>query len=279
MSKTKQPDQGPTPQEKPPISIPGIISAIVVVFVFVGLGVMLANRSSGQAAPQEPTTPVEETAPSIDRGLGTDTDMDAEPTTEYITTEPEESEPLATIVADTEDMNSEQEEKKMYNAAPPMAIDPAKTYIATITTPRGDIQVKLRPDVAPIAVNNFVFLAREGYYDGLTWHRVIKGFMAQGGDPNGTGTGGPGYTIKDEFSNAIRFDRAGILAMARPNMPDSAGSQFFITTAPAPHLNNQYTAFGEVIEGQDIVNNIPLRDPATATTPGEKMLKVTIAEQ
>lgn len=278
MSKTKQPDKSPTPQDKPPISIPGIISAIVVVFVFVVLGVMLANRSSGQAATQSPTTPMQATAP-IDMGLG------GESTTEYSTTEPEDShlEPTAISASDTEDLqedtNSEQEEKEMYNAAPPMTIDPAKTYIATITTPRGDIQVKLRPDIAPIAVNNFVFLAREGFYDGLTWHRVIKGFMAQGGDPNGTGSGGPGYTIQDEFSNAIRFDRAGILAMARPNMPNSAGSQFFITTAPAPHLNNQYTAFGEVIEGQDIVNNIPLRDPSTATTPGEKMLKVTIAEQ
>jgi peptidylprolyl isomerase len=151
--------------------------------------------------------------------------------------------------------------------------------MATITTPRGDIVIRLMPEIAPQTVNNFVFLAREGFYDGLTWHRVLADFMAQGGDPTGTGMGGPGYTIRAEFTNQVLFDRPGILAMARSDDPDSAGSQFFITTGPAPWLNGQYTPFGEVIEGQDIVNNIPLRDPGTATEPGEKMLKVTISEE
>ncbi len=168
--------------------------------------------------------------------------------------------------------------KKTYTAAPPMTIDPAKSYTATITTPRGDIVVKLRPDLAPQSVNNFVFLAREGFYDGLTWHRVIQGFMAQGGDPLGTGGGGPGYTIKDEFTQQVKFDKPGVLAMARPSVPDSAGSQFFITTAPAPHLDGQYTIFGEVTKGQEIVDGIPLRDPATAPAPGEQITKVAITE-
>ncbi|MCS6840311.1 MAG: peptidylprolyl isomerase [Roseiflexus sp.] len=161
-----------------------------------------------------------------------------------------------------------------------MTIDPSKTYIATITTPRGDIVIRLRPDLAPETVNNFVFLAREGFYNGVTWHRVLPNFMAQGGDPTGTGTGGPGYTIKDEFTPDMVFDRPGLVAMARTALPNSAGSQFFITTAPAPHLNGQYTIFGEVIEGQEVVNGIPLRDPeANPTEPGEPMLRVTITEQ
>ena len=168
---------------------------------------------------------------------------------------------------------------KQWESAPPMTIDPQKKYKATITTPRGDIVVQLRPDIAPQTVNSFVFLAREGFYDGLTWHRVLPNFMAQGGDPTGTGTGGPGYNVKGEFPDKILFDKPGKLAMARAASPDSAGSQFFITTAAAPWLNKQYTIFGEVIEGQDIVQNIPLRDPERRpSTPGEQIVKITIDE-
>jgi peptidylprolyl isomerase len=160
-----------------------------------------------------------------------------------------------------------------------MIIDPTKNYTATISTPRGDIVVRLLPEIAPQTVNSFVFLSREGFYDGLTWHRVIEGFMAQGGDPQGTGMGGPGYNVPAEFTDQIRFDRPGIVAMARRGDDiNSAGSQFFITTAPAPTLNSQYTIFGEVVEGQEIVNNIPLRDPATATQPGERIQSITITE-
>lgn len=169
---------------------------------------------------------------------------------------------------------------KQYAAAPAMSIDVTKTYTATIKTPRGDIVIKLRPDLAPETVNSFVFLARDGYYNGLTWHRVIPEFMAQGGDPTGTGMGGPGYTVKAEFTDKVAFDKPGVVAMARPgNDVNGNGSQFFITTAPATHLNGQYTIFGEVVSGQDIVNGIPVRDPETATTPGEAMLEVTISEQ
>ena len=169
---------------------------------------------------------------------------------------------------------------KQYPAAPPMTIDVTKTYIATIKTPRGDIVIKLRPDLAPETVNSFVFLARDGYYNGLTWHRVIADFMAQGGDPTGTGMGGPGYTVKGEFTNKVSFDKPGYVAMARPgNDVNGNGSQFFITTAAATYLDNQYTIFGEVTAGQDIVNGIPLRDPETATTPGEAMESITISEQ
>ena len=169
---------------------------------------------------------------------------------------------------------------KQYPAAPPMTIDVKKTYIATIKTPRGDIVIKLRPDLAPETVNSFVFLARDGYYNGLTWHRVLADFMAQGGDPTGTGMGGPGYTVKGEFSANVSFDKPGYVAMARPgNDVNGNGSQFFITTAPATYLDNQYTIFGEVTAGQDIVKGIPLRDPQSATTPGEAMESITISEQ
>jgi peptidylprolyl isomerase len=160
---------------------------------------------------------------------------------------------------------------------PAPAAAPGDNPIATITTPRGEIVIRLLPEIAPQTVDNFVTLANDGFYDGLTWHRVIEGFMAQGGDPAGDGSGGPGYTIPAEFTNEIQFDRPGIVAMARRgNDINSAGSQFFITTAPATHLNSQYTIFGEVIEGQDIVDDIPLRDPMTATEPGEEIISITI---
>jgi peptidylprolyl isomerase len=167
---------------------------------------------------------------------------------------------------------------KKYNTLPDMTIDPAKTYHALIETPRGTIKAELLPKIAPKTVNSFVFLAREGFYDGLTWHRVIEGFMAQGGCPEGTGTGGPGYNVPGEFTDQIMFDKAGILAMARAQHPDSAGSQFFITTAATPHLNKQYTIFGRVIEGQDLVFGIPTRDPQRARTPGEAILSIEIEE-
>ncbi len=168
-----------------------------------------------------------------------------------------------------------------YSSPPPMTIDPTKQYTATIYTPRGEIVIELLPEIAPQTVNNFVFLARQNFYNGLTWHRVLPDFMAQGGDPRGDGTGGPGYSIPAEFTDQILFDRPGIVAMARSADPDSAGSQFFITTAPAPWLNGQYTIFGRVISGQDVVDGIPLRDPgnpADLSRPGETILGITISE-
>lgn len=168
---------------------------------------------------------------------------------------------------------------KQWSQPPAMTIDPKKSYTATIQTPRGNIVIKLRPDIAPQTVNSFVFLAREGFYDGLTWHRVLADFMAQGGDPTGSGSGGPGYRVIGEFTDKIQFDGPGKLAMARTADPNSAGSQFFITTAACAWLNKQYAIFGEVTGGLDIALGIPLRDPQGRTSgEGEKMLKVTIAE-
>ncbi len=167
---------------------------------------------------------------------------------------------------------------KEYSGPPPMVIDPTKRYVATIATDQGDIVIELFADKAPRTVNNFVFLARDGYYDGVTFHRVIKGFMAQGGDPTGTGRGGPGYRFDDEFHPALRHDAPGILSMANAG-PGTNGSQFFITFAPTPHLDGRHAVFGRVIEGMEVVDAIPERDPARATGPGLAMNSVTVSEE
>ena len=133
--------------------------------------------------------------------------------------------------------------------------------VVTITMTNGDVmKAELYPEIAPNTVNNFISLVQKGFYDGLIFHRVISGFMIQGGDPQGTGMGGPGYSIKGEFAmNGVRNDlkhTRGVLSMARSMMPNSAGSQFFITHANAPHLDGQYAAFGKVVEGLDVVDKI-----------------------
>ena len=155
----------------------------------------------------------------------------------------------------------------------------------TITMENGEeIHLELYPDVAPITVANFVDLANSGYYDGLIFHRVINGFMIQGGDPNGDGTGGPGFTIKGEFSangfkNDLKHTR-GVLSMARSMMPNSAGSQFFIMHQNAPHLDGQYAAFGKVIEGIEVVDQIAATPTDRSDRPKteQKMLHVTVSE-
>ena len=148
----------------------------------------------------------------------------------------------------------------------------------------GVIRLELYPDIAPITVDNFVSLVKKGFYDGLIFHRVISGFMIQGGDPKGTGMGGPGYTIKGEFKangvvNNIRHER-GVISMARSMMPDSAGSQFFIMHADAPHLDGQYAAFGRVIEGIEEVDKIASTRTSRGDRPlnDQRMKKVTVTE-
>jgi cyclophilin family peptidyl-prolyl cis-trans isomerase len=166
---------------------------------------------------------------------------------------------------------------KMYSAEPPLTIDQNKQYFATIKTEVGDIKVELYPKDAPHHVNNFVFLAREGFYDGVTFHRVIPGFVAQAGDPTGTGSGGPGYTIQDEV-NARTFED-GTLGMAKTAAPNSAGSQWFIDYAPQPNLNGSYTVFGQLVEGREVLDKIAPREPARATTPGTKINTIEIEER
>ncbi len=148
---------------------------------------------------------------------------------------------------------------KRYSQPFEMKIDPAKNYTATIKTNKGDIVLKLYASQAPRTVNNFVCLAQDGYYDGVTFHRVIKDFMIQGGDPTGTGRGGPGYTFKDEFDPKLKHDRPGVLSMANAG-PNTNGSQFFITHVPTPHLDGKHSVFGQVTQGQDVVNKIEQGD-------------------
>ncbi len=149
-----------------------------------------------------------------------------------------------------------------------MALDLKKSYTATIETQRGNIVLKLFATQAPRTVNNFVCLARDGYYDGVTFHRVIKDFMIQGGDPTATGRGGPGYTFKDEFDPKLKHDKPGMLSMANAG-PGTNGSQFFITHLPTPWLDGKHTVFGQVTEGQDVVN---------AIAQGDVMVSVRIDE-
>jgi len=168
---------------------------------------------------------------------------------------------------------------KQYASAPPMLIDKNKQYFATVKMARGgEFVIQLYPDKAPITVNSFVFLARQGYFDGVTFHRVLEGFMAQGGDPTGTGGGGPGYEFVNENSD-LTFDKAGVVAMANAG-PDTNGSQFFITFGPQPRLNGGYTIFGQVINGMEVVNGLTRRDPDTHPNfPGDAMQSVTITEK
>ncbi len=166
---------------------------------------------------------------------------------------------------------------KQYTAPPPMGIDPKKKYTATFKTEKGDFDVELFADKAPKTVNNFVFLAREKFYDGVTFHRVINNFMVQGGDPTGTGAGGPGYKFADEFHPSLRHSGPGTLSMANAG-PGTNGSQFFITHTATPHLDNHHTVFGKVSSGMDVVLAIPERDPGRAKTPGTKIITIEIKE-
>ncbi|MDA0988996.1 MAG: peptidylprolyl isomerase [Chloroflexi bacterium] len=143
-----------------------------------------------------------------------------------------------------------------------MSLDSNLRYVATIITNKGSIEIELFPKEAPKTVNNFVTLSKNGFYDEVIFHRVIPNFMIQGGDPTGTGSGGPGYTFEDEFHAALKFDQPGLLAMANSG-PNTNGSQFFITTVPTPHLNGAHTIFGRVLEGQDVVEAIS-RVPTSA---------------
>jgi cyclophilin family peptidyl-prolyl cis-trans isomerase len=171
-------------------------------------------------------------------------------------------------------------EDRQFTQCPPMTIDPTKQYVATLHTEKGDIVIELFADKAPLAVNSFIFLAKNGWFDNVTFHRVIPGFVAQAGDPSGTGYGTPGYAFKNEISPDLKFDGPGVLGMANAGA-DSNGSQFFITYAPQPTLDGSYTVFGKVIQGMDVANSLTPRDPSASgeLPPGDKILSVTIEEK
>ncbi len=162
---------------------------------------------------------------------------------------------------------------------PEEVIDPDKNYLAIITMADGqEIVIALFTQDAPITVNSFVFLACQGFFDDITFHRVIPGFVAQSGDPSASGRGDAGYTLADEYLNGHVFDRPGMVAMANIGRPQSAGSQFFITYNPILELNGAYTIFGEVVEGMAVVDALTPRDPDTALQPGDVIRSIRIME-
>jgi len=164
-------------------------------------------------------------------------------------------------------------------SAPPMMIDTKKRYSAQVKMAKGgEFSIKLHAVQSPITVNSFVFLAREGFFDGVTFHRVLEGFMAQGGDPTGTGCGGPGYEFVNEDSD-LKFDQAGVVAMANAGR-DTNGSQFFITFVPVERLTGGYTIFGQVVQGMEVVNGITRRDPnQNPTFSGDAIESIKILEE
>ena len=159
--------------------------------------------------------------------------------------------------------------EKQWDKPPAMRIDLKKTYRATIETSRGDIELELYPENAPKTVNNFVFLSQEGFYDGTTFHRVISDFMIQGGDPTGTGRGGPGYRFEDELNENPMRHETGVISMANSG-PNTNGSQFFITHSPQPHLDGMHTVFGKVVGDQEIINSIQ---------QGDRIVKMLVSEK
>lgn len=171
-------------------------------------------------------------------------------------------------------------EERQYNQCPPMIIETQKVYVATLETTKGNLVIELFADKSPLTVNNFVFLAREGWYDGVPFHRVVPDFVAQTGDPSGTGFGGPGYAFINENSPELVFDEAGLVAMANSG-PDMNGSQFFITFVPLPDLNGSFTIFGRLLEGMDVLKNLTLRNPQDGPPlpDPDYIVKVTIAEK
>ena len=164
-----------------------------------------------------------------------------------------------------------------WSQSPEMTIDTKKNYTAIISTGEGEMTFQLFADKVPNTVNNFVFLSRQGFYDDTIFHRVIADFMAQGGDPTGTGTGGPGYRFADEFHPDLRHDKTGILSMANAG-PNTNGSQFFITYVPTSWLDVKHAVFGEITAGLDVLLTIPPRNPQNPQSPGVKIKSVTIVE-
>jgi len=170
--------------------------------------------------------------------------------------------------------------KRQYTSCPAVTVQPDKQYIATLHTAKGDIVIQLFADKAPMTVNSFSFLAREGWYDNITFHRVIPELFAQTGDPSGTGKGNPGYYIITEIDPSLTFDRPGMVAMVNSG-PDTSGSQFFISYAPATQYNGQYTIFGEVLRGMEVLKQLTPRDaqPGIDTPPGDRLISITLEEK
>jgi cyclophilin family peptidyl-prolyl cis-trans isomerase len=262
-----------TQSDSAPWTTIGIVVAIVAVVVIL-LVLLLGRGNAGQGAEAPPAATVAPYEANLDTDSVDDT---TDASADDAGAETETSPPSSSTEGNT-DMPSETAARNgMYSAPPAMQIDPDKTYLATFETEKGSIVVELFADKAPNTVNNFVFLAREGFYDNTTFHRVIEDFMAQGGDPTGTGTGGPGYTFADEFHPDLTHDGPGVLSMANAGA-NTNGSQFFITFAATPWLDGAHTVFGKVVEGMDVLQSLTIRDPMSASEPGDEIETITITE-
>jgi cyclophilin family peptidyl-prolyl cis-trans isomerase len=230
----------------------------------------------GLLTPEASPEPNEE--PTLTSGdASAETTIEVTDTTQAPTetsTTAEENRPLADL--EPADRNN------YFDDYPEMVIDLEKEYEAIIYTNRGELRLVLFDEEAPLTVNSFVFLANQGYYDNVIFHRVLPDFMAQGGDPTGSGSGGPGYSFVNETDNDLVFDRRGLLAMANAG-PNTNGSQFFITFGPAPHLNGGYTIFGELSAGDDVLSALTLIDPTGAVAPADatpdRIERIEIVEQ
>jgi len=223
---------------------PWIIALVVLLMVIVAVGtIILSNQAAAAQAVSDQATQV--AGAQLSSQLSTVVASAAAQSTTPQAAAPAAAAPVAS---------------KQFAAYPPMTIDKSKQYTATVKMAKGgEFVIQLFPDKAPLTVNSFVFLARQKFFDGTTFHRVLDGFMAQGGDPTGTGGGGPGYEYANESSD-LKFDKAGVVAMANAGK-DTNGSQFFITFVPTPQLDGGYTIFGQVTSGMDVVNKITRRDP------------------
>ena len=233
------------------------IAAAVIGVVIVGVIAYLLLGPKPAATPAQTPTPVLQVAPPTEQPSSSGAQQSAQANLP----------PAPTVTG------------KQYAAVPTMSIDVTKQYFATVKMVKGgEFVIQLYPDKAPITVNSFVFLAKDGFYNGVTFHRVLDGFMAQGGDPTGTGSGGPGYQFQNEL-NDLKFDKAGVVAMANAG-PNTNGSQFFIMFGPYGLSENDYTIFGQVVSGMDVVNGLTRRDPQNNPSfPGDAIESVTINEK
>ena len=234
---------------------------------------VLAMLACGAAAPSEPTQPPQQE--SMAAATQEPAQMDqptAAPEATSMPASQQQDKPADTAAGSSFKMQEYQGLTfKQFSGPPQMMIDPNASYTATITTNKGIIVIDLLAANAPKTVNNFVFLAEDGFYDGLIFHRVIENFMIQGGDPTGTGGAGPGYKFEDETSPSDSFDKPGILAMANSG-PNTNGSQFFITTVPTPHLNGNHTIFGTVVKGQEVADAISKVEKDQAGRPAQPVI-------
>ena len=232
-----------------------MIAFLIALLVFAGCVLPTSSPEATTAPGQDsPTTPAEGTTQAA---TATPAGPASSPTAE--------PPPTPTIVS------ARQASRTQYSSPPAMALETASDYVAEFRTNYGNFRIDLLETETPVTVNNFVFLARQGFYDGLIFHRVIENFMIQGGDPTGTGAGGPGYRFQDEIVPGLVFDSPGKLAMANAG-PGTNGSQFFITTVPTPHLNGAHTIFGVVTEGQSVVDAISRASTGARDVPLQRVV-------